>query len=151
MNHYKIDHFDWERDKPKPEPPKHNGYVIHYVRSGRGFYSVMEINGYSRFWMESGDRCWRAFYNGACFDRDPQLKLKDSDFAWYLGVSESIGHSIKSSCLQMLESLSDLPPACNEANHWITLKETRPLPKEVFDSESNAAWESEKIRRGILK
>lgn len=150
MNHYKIDHYScWGWDKP--EPPGDNEYVIHYVSHEREVYIVMKINGYSRFWISPDDGCWRAFCGSDCFDRDPQLKLKDSDFAWYLGVSESIGHSIKSSCLQMLESLSDLPPACNEANHWITLKETRPLPKEVFDSESNAAWESEKIRRGILK
>ena len=149
MNHYKIDHYScWGWDKP--EPPGDNEYVIHYVSHEREVYIVMKINGYSRFWISPDDGCWRAFCGSDCFDRDPQLKLKDLDFAWYLGVSAQIAHSIKRQAVLTREILKQ-DRRHSEAQGWLTLKVRSPLPKEVFDSESNAAWESEKIRRGILK
>jgi hypothetical protein len=148
MTQYKISdrYYIKSPTRMKLKSPKHNGYAIHYVQQDRIPLACMELNGYSRFWIAPEDNCWRAFCNGE-FDRDPELKLKDVDFAWYLGCTNTIGRSIKLSTHRVLTFITS-----HFLYHTLTSRVPRPLPRDVFDREADAAWELEqsKIKSGQL-
>ena len=139
MMQYKIsDHiYVSSPTRIKLKPPKHNGYNIYYVRNEGVWYGVMELNGYSRFWIRAGDKCWSAFHNSE-FIPSVALELRDVDFAWYLRVSIAVARSIKRSTQWTAAMLGACggPMCATYAESGASCALRNPLPREVYLAEA---------------